>query len=134
VGKLYNTPDPPQQSGDAKISRYARGQDYHVVMRRALEEMVARLTAIEPFEWKICVDTAPLLERSYARLAGLGWIGRNTCLINQQMGSWSFLGEVLVSLAIAPDAPPPDRCGTCLRCVDAGPTAAIGPGRGFNPS
>ena len=67
VGKLYNTPDPPQQPGDAKISRYARGQDYHVVMRRALEETVARLTAIEPFEWKICVDTAPLLEQLRAR-------------------------------------------------------------------
>src|SRR5205823_6889273 len=80
---------------------------------------------------KICVDTAPLLERSYARLAGLGWIGRNTCLINQQTGSWLFLGELLVSIEIAPDAPPPDRCGTCRRCIEACPTEAIvrgGPG------
>ena len=75
------------------------------------------------------MDTAPLLERTYARLAGLGWIGRNTCLINQQQGSWFFLGELLVSLEIAPDAPPPDRCGTCMRCIDACPTAAIVPGR-----
>ena len=78
------------------------------------------------------MDTAPLLERSYARLAGLGWIGRNTCLINQAQGSWFFLGELLVSLEIAPDAPPPDRCGTCTRCVDACPTAAILPGQGLD--
>ena len=127
VGKLYNTPDPPQQPGDAKISRYARGQDYHVVMRRALEEMVARLTAIEPFESKICVDTAPLLERSYARAAGLGWIGRNTCLINEPLGSWFFLGEIVTSLQLDAAAPPPDRCGSCTRCIDACPTQAIVP-------
>jgi len=127
VGKLYNTPDPPPQPGDAKISRYARGQDYHVVMRRALEEMVARLTAIEPFEWKICVDTAPLLERSYARMAGLGWIGRNTCLINEPQGSWFFLGEIVTSLELEPGTPPPDRCGSCTRCIDACPTQALVP-------
>lgn len=127
VGKLYNTPDPPQQPGDAKISRYARGQDYHVVMRRALEEMVARLTAIEPFESKICVDTAPLLERSYARAAGLGWVGRNTCLINEPLGSWFFLGEIVTSLQLDAAAPPPDRCGSCTRCIDACPTQAIVP-------
>jgi len=127
VGKLYNTPDPPPQSGDAKISRYARGQDYHVVMRRTLEEMVTRLTAIEPFEWKICVDTAPLLERSYARMAGLGWIGKNTCLINEPQGSWFFLGEIVTSLELEPGTPPPDRCGSCTRCIDACPTQALVP-------
>jgi epoxyqueuosine reductase len=137
VGKLYQTPWPhTTQFTDAErgwISRYAWGGDYHDVVRRGLNELAARLKAIHPeVESRVCVDTAPLLERSYARLAGLGWIGKNTCLINQQQGSWFFLGELLVSLEIAPDAPPPDRCGTCTRCIDACPTAAIPPGGGLD--
>jgi epoxyqueuosine reductase len=128
VGKLYQTPWPlSTQFHDeerAWISRYAWGDDYHDTMRRGLEQLAARIAARE---YKICVDTAPLLERSYARLAGLGWIGKNTCLINQQSGSLFFLGELLVSIEIAPDSPPPDRCGTCRRCIDACPTAAIVP-------
>jgi len=124
VGKLYNTS--PEQA-DPPISRYAWGSDYHDVLRGALEELVKRLAGIQPFEWKICVDTAPLLERSYARLAGLGWIGKNTCLIHEPLGSWFFLGEILTSLELEPDSPPPDRCGTCTRCIDACPTQAIVP-------
>jgi epoxyqueuosine reductase len=127
VGKLYNTPDPPRQPGHARISRYAWGQDYHVTMRAALERMTARLLEIEPFDWKICVDTAPLLERSFARLAGLGWIGKNTCLINEPLGSWFFLGEIITSLDLEPGSPPPDRCGSCTRCIEACPTQAIVP-------
>ena len=124
VGKLYQTPWPQStQFHDderAWISRYAWGDDYHDTLRRGLERLAARMAErAGAFEWKICVDTAPLLERSYARLAGLGWIGKNTCLINQQGGSWFFLGELLVSLRIPPDGPPPDRCGTCRRCIDA---------------
>jgi epoxyqueuosine reductase len=127
VGKLYNTPDPPQSPGDARISRYARGKDYHVTMRAALESMIVRLTEHETFDWKICVDTAPLLERTYARLAGLGWIGKNTCLINEPLGSWFFLGEIVTSLELEPASPPPDRCGSCTRCIDACPTQAFVP-------
>jgi epoxyqueuosine reductase len=128
VGKLYNTPNAATGSSDLGwISRYAWGDDYHDEMRRRLEELDAmvRQRVGEPLESKICVDTAPLLERSYARAAGLGWIGKNTCLINQQSGSWFFLGELLVSIEVNPDAPPPDRCGTCTRCIDACPTEAI---------
>ena len=129
VGKLYNGPEPRStdltDSETGWISRYAWGQDYHDVVRAALECLAAKLPP--GHESRICVDTAPLLERSYARQAGLGWIGKNTCLINQDMGSWFFLGEILTSLEIAPDFPPPDRCGTCTRCIDACPTQAIAP-------
>ncbi len=125
VGLLYNAPGPQRHS----VSRYAWGAgDYHDVVRALLESVVAEMQAeLGPFEHRICVDTAPLLERSLARRAGLGWIGRNTCLINEPLGSWFFLGEVLVSLEIPPDAPPPDRCGTCRRCVEACPTQALVP-------
>jgi epoxyqueuosine reductase len=131
VGKVYQTPWPystrfsdPER---AWISRYAWGGDYHDEMRRGLERLAAlvRERAGADLESKICVDTAPLLERSYARLAGLGWIAKNTCLINQQSGSWIFLGELLLSIELDPDEPPPDRCGTCTRCIDACPTGAI---------
>jgi epoxyqueuosine reductase len=132
VGKLYNTDQPYSTAqiagGHGWISRYAWGEDYHNVMRAGLEQFRSRLSqAYGPFDSKICVDTAPLLERSYAKASGLGWIGKNTCLINQQQGSWFFLGELLVSLDIASDVQAPDRCGTCTRCVDACPTAAIVP-------
>jgi epoxyqueuosine reductase len=93
-----------------------------------LERLAQRLLEIEPFQYKICVDTAPLLERSLARLAGLGWIGKNTCLINEPWGSWFFLGEIITTLNISgAAAPPPDRCGTCTRCIDACPTQALVP-------
>ena len=133
VGKLYNTAHPHTADMTGKgrgwISRYAWGEDYHDVLRQGLESLVSRIAERHkaPFTWKICVDTAPLLERSYAQTAGLGWIGKNTCLINQQQGSWFFLGELLLSIPLPPDAPPPDRCGTCTRCIDACPTAAIVP-------
>jgi epoxyqueuosine reductase len=133
VGKLYNGPEPYStrlNSNDlAWISRYAWGDDYHDVLRRGLERLVEKLRkqVSEPFQYKICVDTAPLLERAYARMAGLGWIGKNTCLIDQRMGSWFFLGELITSLDLEPGTPPPDSCGTCTRCIDACPTAAIVP-------
>jgi len=131
VGKLYNGPQPYStefhDSELAWISRYAWGEDYHDVLRQCLQQLASRLLEVAPFDYKICVDTAPLLERSYAREAGLGWIGKNTCLINQPLGSWFFLGELLLSLDLEPDAAPPDRCGSCTRCIDACPTAALVP-------
>ncbi|MFN7932439.1 MAG: tRNA epoxyqueuosine(34) reductase QueG [Bryobacteraceae bacterium] len=129
VGMVYNSPHPYSVTRTEAelgwISRYAWGEDYHSVLQQKLEDVAAILKQEKEFEYKICVDTAPLLERSYARLAGLGWIGRNTCLIHQKLGSWVFLGEMLLSLELEQDAPQPDRCGTCRRCIDACPTQAL---------
>ncbi len=131
AGKLYNTAYPYTSDDPERgwISRYAWGADYHEVLRSALKALVDQIAEAHqsPFEWKICVDTAPLLERSYAHAAGLGWIGKNSCLINQQQGSWFFLGELLLSIPLASDSPVPDRCGTCTRCIDACPTNAFVP-------
>ncbi len=122
VGKLYN------RGGDSGVfSRYAQGRDYHEVLREGLEALAVKLSALAAHSYKVCVDTAPLLERSYARQAGLGWIGKNTCVINEPQGSWFFLGELVTTLEIENDAPPPDRCGTCTRCIDACPTQALVP-------
>jgi len=142
LGKLYNTPAPHSNRfsapGRGWISRYAWGAgDYHHTIRKSLKALVAMLRATVggPFDWKGCVDTAPLLERAYARRAGLGWIGKNSCLIHQGLGSWFFLAALLVSLEIEADQPPPGRCGSCTRCIDACPTQAIIPaGRTDGPS
>lgn len=133
LGKIYNTPLPYSTQFDATerawIARYAWGDDYHDVVRCGLERLDAMIRGRvgAEYESRICVDTAPLLERSYAHAAGLGWIAKNTCLINQSLGSWFFLGELLTSLELESDAPPPDRCGSCTRCIDACPTQAIVP-------
>ena len=131
LGLLYNTPVPYSTEWDlddrAWISRYAWGDDYHDIMRVRMRGLVDRLLAIAEFEWKICVDTSPVLERALAQRAGLGWIAKNTCLINQQIGSWVFLGEIFTSLELEPDSPPPGRCGSCTRCIEACPTQAILP-------
>ena len=134
VGKIYHTDHPRSvESVDPTlgwISRYAWGAiDYHDVLREKLQQLVGRIRDCveEPFESRICVDTVPLLERSYARAAGLGWVGKNTCLINQQSGSWFFLGEVLLSIPLESDKIAPNRCGSCTRCIDACPTEAIVP-------
>lgn len=129
VGKLYNTGGQDRGSDYGQIARYARGTDYHVTMRQALQRLHLLVEAHygEKVEARVCVDTAPVLERSLARRAGLGWIGKNTCLINQERGSWFLLGELLISIPITPDTPPPDRCGTCRRCLEACPTQALLP-------
>mgnify|MGYP005840113961 CR=1 FL=1 len=109
------------------VAQYARGRDYHTVLRKALGELVvqARAELREPFDARVLVDTAPLLERELAARAGLGWIGRNTCLLNGRLGSYLLLGEIVTTLELPPDDPVPERCGRCERCLQACPTGAL---------
>lgn len=115
--------------GDASlgyVSRYALGRDYHKIMRRALAQLAEGLAArIGPFGYRVCVDSAPVLEKALARNAGLGWIGKHTNLIARDAGSWFFLGEILTDLPLPPDEPASAHCGTCQACIPACPTAAI---------
>jgi epoxyqueuosine reductase len=131
TGTVYNTDRPystesrdPQQ---AHIARYAWGDDYHDVIGGRLESLVAWMRAqmSEPFEARAYVDTGPVQERVYAQYAGLGWIGKNTCVINPELGSWMFLGAIICSLPLAVDPPSLDQCGSCTLCIEACPTQAI---------
>jgi epoxyqueuosine reductase len=138
----YNTAHPySTQTGDASqgwISRYAWSrEDYHDAVLRRLRQLDASirkdLTSRTPTTnptFRSYVDTGPLVERVYAKHAGVGWIGKNTCILNQKLGSWLFLGVILTSLEIEADLPAPDRCGRCTRCLDACPTHAfLAPGQ-----
>ncbi len=114
------------------ISRYAWGDDYHEVLQERLRELVLALRErfAEPFQARVYADTGPLQERIFAKYAGLGWLGKNTLLLNQHLGSWIFLGAILTTLDLAPTLeegvlPPPDLCGSCRRCIDACPTQAF---------
>ena len=119
----------PQRASAAtgRIAQYARGRDYHVVMRRMMRAVVEQLRdrLEEPFEARVFVDTGPLLEREFAAAAGLGWVGKNTLLLNERLGSYLFLGELLTTLDLEPDRPVTDHCGTCTRCLEACPTDAF---------
>ncbi len=131
VAMNYRTADPePPGPFDGRISRYAWGDDYHAVMRDRLRRLGDFLHDASPgCRTRAVVDTAPLLERDFARLAGVGWIGKNTMLINKRLGSWIFLGALLTDLELDYDQPhTADHCGTCTRCLDACPTDAfVGP-------
>jgi len=141
VALNYNSPPPYSsklnfdrdgESTRGWISRYAWGDDYHALMQEKLESFLTEMRAEirEPFEARAYVDTGPILERVAAKYAGLGWIAKNTCLINQHLGSWVFLGVIITTLELEPtlssgEAPPPDLCGSCTRCLDACPTQAF---------
>jgi len=134
----YNTAQPystqVDDSASGWISRYAWShEDYHDAVLRRLKQVETALreaawgghSCPPDFTTRSYVDTGPIVERVYAKYAGVGWIGKNTCIINQQKGSWLFLGVILTSLELEPDLPAPDRCGTCTRCIEACPTDAI---------
>lgn len=112
---------------EALIARYAWGDDYHDVITTRLDALIAwmRTRDDSPFEARRYVDTGPVQERVVAQHAGLGWIGKNTCLIHPSMGSWLFLSVILTTLDLVPDAPGLDQCGTCTLCLDACPTQAF---------
>jgi epoxyqueuosine reductase len=128
---VYNTNRPysteSADSGRAHIARYAWGDDYHDVIDGRLQVLLAwmREASPEPFDARAYVDTGPVQERVYAQHAGLGWIGKNSCVINPEIGSWIFLAAIICSLPLAVDAPSLDQCGTCALCIEACPTHAI---------
>jgi epoxyqueuosine reductase len=132
----YNTAHPystqVQDLSRGWVSRYAWSrEDYHDAVLRRVKQVEATLRQAVPAELQASlttrsyVDTGPIVERVFAKYAGVGWIGKNTCIINQKIGSWVFLGVILTSLELEPDLPAPDRCGTCTRCIEACPTDAI---------
>lgn len=109
-----------------KIARYAYGKDYHFVIRKILKELVIDLQEkVGEFQGRIFVDSAPVMERAWAARSGIGWIGKNSLLLNRNMGSYFFLAVLISELDLIPDNPIPDYCGSCTRCMDACPTDAI---------
>jgi len=125
---LGSDPSAEQSSdpGRAVISRYALGRDYHKLLRQRLQKLADRIgQAVGPFGYRAFTDSAPLLEKALARNAGLGWIGKNTLLLNRQAGSYFFLGELLTDLPLPVDAPVSEHCGSCRACLGACPTGAI---------
>jgi epoxyqueuosine reductase len=131
LATVYNTGRPYSTEvadpAAALVARYAWGDDYHGVIQERMDALVAwmRERCGSEFEARAYVDTGPVQERVYAQYAGLGWIGKNTCIINPDIGSWLFLSEILCSLAFEPDAPALDQCATCRLCLDSCPTGAI---------
>ena len=121
AGHGLNTPAP----GRAEIAAYARGSDYHDVMKRRLKRLGGWIAAKYDAEVKVFVDTAPVLEKPIAARAGIGWQGKHTNLLSREFGSWLLLGEVFTTLELRPGAPAEDECGTCSRCLDICPTGAF---------
>ena len=115
-----------ENTGKAYVSRYARGRDYHKLIRKRLQKLARRIQdVVGPFGYRAFVDSAPVLERALAEKSGMGWIGKNTMLINKQAGSWFFLGELFTDLPLPVDEKVSDHCGSCSACLDICPTKAF---------
>ena len=126
VGINYYVPLKKAGPNRGRVARYALGRDYHQLMSVRLRALADWVREIEPkAQTRCCVDTGPVMEKELAARAGIGWVGKNTCVINEGIGSWTFLGEVLTTLALPADESAVDRCGSCRRCIDACPTQAI---------
>jgi epoxyqueuosine reductase len=119
--------DPPSnQRSMGVVSRYAVGTDYHIVLEKKLGQLLDDLRAVAPdIDGKIYVDTGPVLEKHWAVMAGLGWLGKHTNVISRKLGSWFSIGEILLDVELEADAVEDDFCGSCTRCIDACPTNAI---------
>jgi epoxyqueuosine reductase len=130
VGLLYGQElAPASDAARARVSLYTRGADYHELMRQKLDELAAALSKEHAVASRAFVDSEPVLERFWAWRAGLGWIGKNAMLINRKQGSYLFLGGLFIAADLEFDAPQPDHCGRCRKCIEACPTAAITPNR-----
>lgn len=126
VALNYSVPQEDPCPDQARIARYALGRDYHKVLGRPLKALARWIEASAPGHRAIAyVDTGPIQEKAWAQAAGLGWIGKNACLITLEYGSWVFLGEVLTTVELEPDGAHANYCGSCTRCLAACPTAAI---------
>lgn len=129
VAHNYHQPI-PEVPGDAprgRVAMYAWGNDYHKVVKKKLRQLIDRMREEfeEDFEARPCVDTAPVIEREWAAMAGIGWIGKNTLVVNRELGSYFFLGLIVTTLELAYDQPVTDHCGSCTRCLDACPMDAF---------
>jgi epoxyqueuosine reductase len=126
VSRNYYHPDPDAPTGSGKVARYARGRDYHKVLKKPLVKLARFLDGfgVETPSYA-AVDSGPVMERAWAERAGVGWIGKNSLVLRRDLGSWFFLGVVISEVVLAPDAPVERHCGTCRACLDACPTEAF---------
>jgi epoxyqueuosine reductase len=129
ISLLYNYSTSNQQKEDSyKVSKYAYGVDYHFVVKSKLKDLVTELKSIiGDFDCRVFVDSAPVMDKVWAKKSGLGWIGKNSNLIHPKAGSFFFIAEIICDLELNYDGPIKDFCGTCTKCIDACPTEAISP-------
>lgn len=127
ISFLYNYyPSEKQNPNAPQIAKYAYGEDYHKVIKDKLFELIAQLQEkTGPFNFRVFVDSAPIMERQWAALSGLGWIGKNSLLLRKGIGSYFFIGNIVCDLNLETDTPTTDHCGSCTKCIDACPTQAI---------